>query len=137
MNITLNRIDDNYLFELTNENGHKILLDNTSQDNPQAVSPMEAVLMGLAGCSSIDMVAILKKQKQQITSFSASVEGSRVQVDEAKPFRNIHIVFQLEGEVDPKKANRAAELSFEKYCSVSKSLDPQVNITWEVRMSGV
>lgn len=103
MKIELNRIDDNYLFELTNQRGHKIILDNTSEDDPQGVSPMESVLMALAGCSSIDMVSILKKQRQEITSFSADVEGERVKVDEAKPFRNIHVIFKLEGEIDGKK----------------------------------
>lgn len=136
MKIELNRIDDNYLFELTNQRGHKIILDNTSEDDPQGVSPMESVLMALAGCSSIDMVSILKKQRQEITSFSADVEGERVKVDEAKPFRNIHVIFKLEGEIDGKKANRAAELSFEKYCSGSKSLDPQIKVTWEVLVNG-
>lgn len=137
MKINLERKDDNYLFELTNSRGHKVILDNTSQENPQGVSPMESLLMAMAGCSSIDMVSILKKQRQEITHFAAEVEGDRVQVNDAKPFRNIHVVFQLEGEIDPKKALRAAELSFEKYCSVSMTLDPQIKITWEVVVNGV
>ncbi|OWK74688.1 disulfide bond formation regulator [Flavobacteriaceae bacterium JJC] len=136
MKITLNRINDDYLFECTNQAGNKILLDNTSQPNAQGVSPMESVLMAVAGCSGIDMVSILKKQRQEITAFSAEVEGERVQVDEAKPFKTILVKFFLEGTVDPKKAQKSAELSFEKYCSVSKTLEPNVTVNYEVYVNG-
>jgi len=136
MKITLNRINDDYLFECTNQAGNKILLDNTSQPNAQGVSPMESILMAVAGCSGIDMVSILKKQRQEITAFSAEVEGERVQVDEAKPFKSITVKFFLKGNIDPKKALKAAELSFEKYCSVSKTLEPNVTVNYEVYVNG-
>ena len=132
MKITLNRLNDDYLFECINQAGNKILLDNTSQPNAQGVSPMESVLMAVAGCSGIDMVSILKKQRQEITAFSAEVEGERVQVDEAKPFKSITVKFFLKGDIDPKKALKAAELSFEKYCSVSKTIEPNVTVDYEV-----
>ena len=64
------------------------------------------------------------------------MEGERVQVDEAKPFKSIKVKFFLEGEIDPKKAKKASELSFEKYCSVSKTLEPNVEITYEVSVNG-
>ena len=89
MKITLNRINSDYLFECTNQAGNKILLDNTSQPDAKGVSPMESILMAVAGCSGIDIVSILKKQRQEITGFSAEVEGERVQVDDAKPFKSI------------------------------------------------
>lgn len=136
MKITLNRINDDYLFECSNSAGNKILLDNNSQPGAKGVSPMESVLMAVAGCSGIDMVSILKKQRQEITSFSAEVEGERVQVDEAKPFKNILVKFFVDGNVDPKKAQKAAELSFEKYCSVSKTLEPNVTVNYEVVVNG-
>ncbi|MGZ5272851.1 MAG: OsmC family protein, partial [Kaistella sp.] len=132
MKITLNRINDDYLFECTNAAGNKIMLDNTSQPDAKGVSPMETVLMAVAACSGIDMISILKKQRQNIQDFSAEVEGERVQVDEAKPFKAITVKFFLEGEIDSKKALKAAELSFEKYCSVSKTLEPNVKVKYEV-----
>lgn len=137
MKITLNRINDDYLFECKNAAGNKILLDNTSQPDAKGVSPMESVLMAVAGCSGIDVVSILKKQRQEIKNFSAEVEGERVQVDEAKPFKKIMVKFLLEGEIDPKKAQKAAELSFEKYCSVSKTLEPNVEVQFKVFVNGV
>lgn len=132
MIITLNRINDDYLFECTNSAGNSILLDNTSQPGAKGVSPMESVLMAVAGCSGIDVVSILKKQRQKITKFSAEVEGERIPVDDAKPFKSILVKFFLEGEIDPKKAMKAAELSFEKYCSVSKTMEPNVTVNYEV-----
>ncbi len=132
MKISLQRINDDYLFECTNAAGNKILLDNTSEPDAKGVSPMEAVLMAVAGCSGIDIVSILKKQRQIIEDFSAQVEGERVQVDDAKPFKNIIVRFFLTGNIDPKKALKAAELSFEKYCSVSKTLEPNVTVSYEV-----
>lgn len=136
MKINLNRINDDYLFECTNQNGHSILIDNTSQEGAKGVSPMETILMAVAGCSGIDVVSILKKQRQNITSFSAEVEGDRIQVDDAKPFKHIKVIFKLEGEIDSKKAKKAAELSFEKYCSVSKTLEPNVEVSYEVFVNG-
>ena len=132
MKITLNRINDDFLFECTNSAGNSILLDNTSQPGAKGVSPMESVLMAVAGCSGIDMVSILKKQRQEITAFKAEVEGERVVVDDAKPFKKIMVSFYLEGKIDEAKAQKAAELSFEKYCSVSKTLEPNVEIGWQV-----
>ena len=132
MKISLQRINDDYLFECTNAEGNKILLDNTSEPDAKGVSPMEAVLMAVAGCSGIDIVSILKKQRQIIEDFSAQVEGERVQVDDAKPFKNIIVRFFLTGNIDPKKALKAAELSFEKYCSVSKTLEPNVTVSYDV-----
>lgn len=136
MKITLNRINDDYLFECTNSAGNSILLDNTSQPGAKGVSPMESVLMAVAGCSGIDVVSILKKQRQNITSFKAEVEGERVVIDDAKPFKSITVKFILEGDIDSKKAYKAAEMSFDKYCSVSKTLEPNVEIGFEVMVNG-
>lgn len=136
MKITLNRINDDYLFECTNSAGNSILLDNTSQPGAKGVSPMESVLMAVAGCSGIDVVSILKKQRQNITSFKAEVEGERVVIEDAKPFKSITVKFILEGDIDSKKAYKAAELSFDKYCSVSKTLEPNVEIGFEVMVNG-
>ena len=136
MKITLNRINDEFLFECANEQGNKILLDNTTKEGAKGVSPMQAVLMAVAGCSGIDVVSILKKQRQNITNFRAEVDGERVPVDEAKPFKKITVKFFIDGEVAPQKGLKAAQLSFEKYCSVSKTLEPNVEIDFEVIVNG-
>ena len=139
MKITLNRVNDNFHFELKNERGHIVNVDSRPEfgGDDQGPSPMELVLMGVAGCSAIDMISILKKQRQEITSFKAEVEGERLQVGEAKPFKDIYLVFLLEGDIKEDKAAKAAQLSFDKYCSVSKTLEPTATIHYKVVLNGV
>lgn len=138
MKITLNRVNNNYHFELKNERGHIVNVDNKAAfgGDDLGASPMELVLMGVAGCSAIDIISILKKQKQEIISFKAEVDGLRVQIQDAKPFKEISVVFFLEGPIDEDKAARAAQLSFEKYCSVSKTLEPTATIHYKVVLNG-
>lgn len=136
MKITLKRIDEDYHFELQNERGHKVYLDNRAEFGGQdlAPSPMELLLMGVAGCSAIDIISILKKQRQVVTNYFAEVEGVRVPIEEAKPFKDIKVAIFLEGEISEEKAQKAAQLSFEKYCSVSKTFAPSVEINYQVNV---
>ena len=136
MKIKLERLNDDFLFQCTNSQGNSILLDNTSDPDAKGVSPMESILMAVASCSGIDIVAILKKQRQEIVDFSAEVEAERIQKDETKPFSKIEIKYFLTGTIDQQKAKKAAELSFEKYCSVSKSLDNTIEISYSVFVNG-
>jgi putative redox protein len=138
MKITLDRVNNNFHFQLKNDRGHVVDVDSRPEfggDNMGA-SPMELLLMGLAGCSAIDMISILKKQRQEITSFKAEVEGLRVPVGDAKPFKEIEVIFFLEGTVNVEKAAHAAKLSFDKYCSVSKTLEPTATIKYKVVVNG-
>jgi putative redox protein len=134
MKITLNRINNDYHFQLKNERGHVVELDNRSEfgGSDLAPSPMELLLMGVAGCSAIDVISILKKQRQEITSYKTEVEGIREQIEEAKPFKEITVTIFLEGNINEQKALKAAQLSFEKYCSVSKTLEPTAKINYRV-----
>ncbi|WP_109299696.1 OsmC family protein [Aquimarina sp. AU474] len=134
MKIQLKRIDNDYHFELKNERGHVTHIDSTPAvgGHDLAPSPMEYVLMGVAGCSAIDVISILKKQRQEITDYRAEVDGARVEMDGAKPFKEIDVTVYLEGDIVPEKAKRAAQLSFEKYCSVSKTLEPTATINYKV-----
>ncbi|MEO8234236.1 MAG: OsmC family protein [Flavobacterium sp.] len=134
MKITLNRINDNYHFQLKNERGHIVELDSRAEfgGNDLAPSPMELLLMGVAGCSAIDIISILKKQRQEITSYKTEVEGVREQIEEAKPFKDITVTIFLEGNINEEKVLKAAQLSFEKYCSVSKTLEPTAKINYKV-----
>ncbi|MEM7187534.1 MAG: OsmC family protein [Bacteroidota bacterium] len=125
MKVTLDRINEDYLFEGSGMAGVPIKIDNTSGEEVKGASPMELVLMGVGGCSAIDVISILKKQKQQIDRFHIEVEGTRKEVAQAKPFEAVHVKIFLEGPIAPAKAKRAGELSFEKYCSVSPRADPE------------
>jgi|SRR5690554_4058448 len=137
MKITLKRLNDNYHFELKNERGNRVELDTTKANggNDLGASPMELLLMGVAGCSAIDIISILKKQRQNITYYGAEAVGERVQVDDYKLFKEIEVTVILEGKIDPQKALKAAELSFKKYCSVSKTLEATATISYKVKLN--
>ena len=99
---------------------------------PKGVSPMELLLMGVAGCSSIDIISILKKQKQEFKNLYIEVEGKREDGELPSLFTQIHADVFIEGDVDSKKAYKASELSFTKYCSVSKTLEATADISFSV-----
>lgn len=136
MKVSINRINDNYVFEAKGASGVPVLIDNSGEEEVRGASPMELLLMGVGGCSAIDVVSILKKQRQNITSYKMEVEGQRKEVREAKPFESIHVTLYLEGEIDKAKALRAAELSFEKYCSVSITMEASVKVTYNIVLNG-
>ena len=138
MNVSLKRINDDYLFEATNSNGMSVRLDNKSKKigQVQGVSPMELLLMGVAGCSSIDIVAILNKQKINPRGLKMEVQVHRDENQVPALFYQIDINIYLEGDFSAEKARRAAQLSFDKYCSVSKTLEPTAKINHKVVLNG-
>lgn len=136
MKVTLNRLNDNYHFEAKGASGIPVHIDNKTDDEVKGASPMELLLMGVGGCSAIDIILILKKQRQEITSYNIEVEGARKELKNANPFEAIHTTIYLEGKIDTEKAKRAAALSFEKYCSVSLTLEGKVAITYSIILNG-
>ena len=136
MKVHLNRINNDYLFEAKGASGIPVMIDNKTGDEVKGSSPMELLLMGVGGCSAIDIISILKKQKLEIDSYNVEVEGDRKEVDGAKPFKAMTVNVYLEGDIPPKKALRAAKLSFEKYCSVSITMQEGVDITYKIFLNG-
>ncbi len=138
MRVSLNRVNQDYLFEVTNDNGHKVLLDNKSkkEGKVEGVSPMELLLMALAGCSSIDIITILNKQKINPTDVKMDVEGDRIPGLVPSLFNKIKVNVRLEGEISPDKAKRAVSLSFNKYCSVAKTIEYSTPIKYSVFLNG-
>jgi putative redox protein len=138
MQVSLERINEDYLFEVTNQQGMSVHLDNRSKTTGevQGVSPMELLLMGVAGCSSIDIVAILNKQKINPKELKMEVQGHRHENEVPALFYQIDITIYLEGDLSAEKAKRAAQLSFDKYCSVSKTLEPTAKINHKVILNG-
>ena len=136
MKIKLTNISG-YHSTVINEDGNSIKVDNKSTDNPQGVSPMELLLMGVAGCSSIDIISILKKQKQNFKDLTIEVEGEREKVGLANLFKKIHAKVEFTGDVNPKKAHKACQLSFTKYCSVSMMMEGKAEISFSAYVNGV
>ncbi|SFC52865.1 OsmC family protein [Pseudoalteromonas denitrificans] len=109
------------------ESGHNVVFD-TSNDGA-APSPMEMVLMSIGCCSSVDVVSILKKARQDV--IAAKVELSSERADSApRVFKKINLHFVITGNaVSEKHVERAVKLSAEKYCSVALMLEKSVEIT--------
>ncbi len=135
MKVSLRRINNNYLFETTNERGDIVLLDNKSEEEPKGSSPMDLILRGIAGCSSIDVVMILKKQQHELEDLRVEVEGFREDGAIPNVFKKIHLDFILKGDVTPAKAKRAVELSMDKYCSVAKMLEKAAEISYSIELN--
>jgi putative redox protein len=136
MKVTLNRINEDYLFEAKGANDVSVLIDNKTNDVAKGASPMELLLMAVGSCNAIDIIYVLKKQRQEIKSYKIEVEGNRIDGPAAKPFDSIHVTIYLEGDIAEAKAKRAAALSFEKYCSVSLTLTGCVNVTYHIVLNG-
>ena len=88
MKISLNRVDDAFNFEATNEDGIIISIDAAPAigGNDNGVRPMQLIIMGLGGCSAIDVINILKKQKQEIEGFSIDIQADRFENQEPSLF---------------------------------------------------
>ncbi|MCX7633483.1 MAG: OsmC family protein [Turneriella sp.] len=136
--VILKRIGEPYHFEARNETGNSVLIDAGSAlgGTGRGARPMELLLMGLAGCSAIDVVLILNKQKQEITAIEIEAHGERGDAPGANPFTAIHLIFRLRGSIDAAHLERAIKLSLEKYCSAAKMLEKTAKITWEYELHG-
>ncbi|MFZ5552433.1 MAG: OsmC family protein [Bacteroidota bacterium] len=139
MKVKLNRKNNNFHFVAESDNGNSVSMDASPAigGENKGVRPMEMLLMAIGGCSGIDVVSILKKQKQEIKNFSIEVDGEREAGKEPSLYKHIEVVFLLEGDMDPSKAKRAVELSMDKYCSVAKTLEKTAEINYSVKLNGV
>ncbi len=137
MKINIKRIDDNFNMEATNDTGNSILMDGSPDIGGagKGMRPMQLLLAAVGGCSAIDIILILKKQKQIIESFEIEVDGEREKIEGYSLFRDICLHFKIKGKVDLDKAERAVKLSIEKYCSVSKTLEPTAKITYKISVN--
>jgi putative redox protein len=136
--IQLDRINGDFGFEAKDAAGHTVRMDSARESGGQdfGVRPMQMLLMGLGGCSGIDIVSILNKQRQKVEGFRMTIDGEREKGKEPSLWSNVHIQFDLTGEIDPAKARKACELSMDKYCSVAATLRAaQCKITWEVNVN--
>ena len=131
MKVQVERIGIKYGMDATNEYGSKVKMDCTATNGVNAVgsSPMELLLMAVAGCSSIDVEIILTKMKQEFIKLRVEVEGTKTKVDNHSIFSEIHLHYSLEGAVAPEKLEKAIDMSLGTYCSVAKILGSSAKIT--------
>jgi putative redox protein len=140
MKITLERKSGTFGFEAKDEAGHLLQTDSSLQNGGSdfGFRPMQLLLAALGGCSAIDMAGILQKQKQEITDFSIEIDGEREPDVTPSLWKKVNVTFQLSGAIDADKANRAADLSMQKYCSVAETLRRGgTEITWTTKVNAV
>jgi putative redox protein len=121
------------LFMGTSESGHTIVLDANA--GALAPSPLENVLISLGACSSVDVVSILEKARQNIKGCKVEITAKRVD-SVPKLFSAIHLHFIIDGnDISEKHVARAVNLSADKYCSVALMLNKSVDIShdFEIR----
>ena len=123
------------LFLGTSESGHTIVLDANA--GALAPSPLENVLISLGACSSVDVVSILEKARQNIAGCKVEITAKRVD-SVPRLFSDIHLHFVIEGnEVSEKHVERAVNLSADKYCSVALMLNKAVNISHDFEIQAL
>lgn len=106
MKIHIKRINEDFQMEAVNEEGNTIMMDGSPSIGGAnlGMRPMQLLLAAIGGCSAIDVIHILKKQRQDITSFSVEVDGMSEPVEDYSLYRNITVLFRIKGNVDVKKA---------------------------------
>lgn len=130
MEINLIRKNDKYNFEAQNPSGEIVNLDAKPEigGEGKGFRPMEMLLVGLGGCSGIDVVNVLKKQKEPLDDIRINIQAERREDETPAIFKEIRIHFDLYGSLNQQKVERALALTFEKYCSVSKILERSATI---------
>lgn len=136
MKIELQRVNNAFHFEAKNENKKTINIDASPNigGNDNGFRPMELLLAGLGGCSGIDVLHILKKQKIELDEFSIKIEATRKD-EQPSIFETIKVLFEVKGNVEETKLKRAIDLSMEKYCSVTKILEKSATIDYSYKLN--
>ena len=135
--IEIKRVDDDYAFEATDTNNHSLRMDAAEAigGHNSGIRPMQTLLSGLGGCSGVDIISILKKQRQEVKDFKMVINGEREAGKEPSLWKHIHIQFLFTGSVDAEKAAKACALSIDKYCSVAATLRAAgCNIEWDIEI---
>lgn len=118
------------VFQGITENGNTIVMDGDSAhaDGP---SPMETVLMALCACTSVDVVSILKKKRQELTALRVTATAKQAETP-PRVFTHIMLSYAVRGKLSRKAVEDAVSLSKNKYCSVSKMLEKAAAIEYEI-----
>jgi putative redox protein len=124
------RWTDGFQFVARAEKGPGLVLD--SSDGGSGPTPMEMVLMGVAGCTAMDVVSILKKKKASFTDLNVNISGEQAE-EHPKRYTDINIEFVVHGKgVRPQDVERSIELSVTKYCSAMASINAKISHTFRI-----
>lgn len=133
MEIKLIRKSGKFNFEAENEAGITVELDAKLAigGEGKGFRPMEMLLIGLGGCSGIDVVNVLTKQKEPLNDIKIKISASRKDEEMPPIFDVINIHFELHGDLNKDKVERALNMTFDKYCSVSNILGRSATINFD------
>jgi putative redox protein len=120
-------------FDGLSESGHTVVFD-AGAAHAKGPSPMEALLLALCSCSSVDVVSILNKKREPLTSLTVSATAEQAAAP-PRVFTRIKLAYRIGGAVSKKAAEDAVSLSKNKYCSVSKMLEKAAQIDYIIEYS--
>ena len=134
MKISLTQVNDAVHFVARNPQGLETHIDGKSEIGGEDAGfrPMQLVLAALAGCASMDLTVILRKQRAGVEHIEIDVTGERREGGKTSPFTAIELCFKLYGDVQHTKAERAVALAVDEYCSVADMLRPTVEISYRI-----
>ncbi|MFN0121955.1 MAG: OsmC family protein [Blastocatellia bacterium] len=132
MKIILQRVDEAFHLVARNESGNETHIDASPAigGGGNGARPMELLIMGLGGCSSIDIILFLKKARLPLIDLRVEINAEREQGVEPALFTNIHAHYTVIGDLPETQVKRAVDLSLEKYCSVARVLEKTAKLTW-------
>lgn len=134
--IELSRLDHDLNMEAVNEMGNKVQMDGSPADggHDKGFRPMQMLLAAMGGCSAVDVVTILRKQRIELQDIKITITGEREMGMVPSLYTEVHAHFKLFGNIDVDKAERAVSLSVGKYCSVAKTLEKSAKVTYSVEV---
>lgn len=138
--IEVERVGSDFGFNSRDAHGHTIPIDTSPDTGGKnyGARPMQLVLMSLGGCSGIDIISILNKQRIVVQKFVMKIEGEREPDKTPSLWKTIFVTFELEGEMEAAMVKRACELSINKYCSVAETLRRAgAEISWKAIVNGL
>jgi putative redox protein len=137
MKIVLSRLNDACNLEARNEDGNIVLIDGSPSvgGEKKGFRPMQLLAAGAGGCSAIDIITVLKKQRQVLKDIEVIVNAEREADAVPSLFSTIHLHYILTGNLEKDKVEYAINLSLQKYCSVVKTLEKTAKVTssYEIR----
>ena len=131
MKIEIKRLNDAFHLEAVNEQGRSVHLDASPDigGTNLGMRPMQLVLSALGGCSTMDIINILKKQREPLRDIRIEVTAERQKDEIPSLFTKVHVHFKLFGDINVAKAEKAISLGVEKYCSVARILEKTALVT--------
>lgn len=138
MKVTVERVDNAFHFVGKNEIGNEVHMDASEKIGGagNGAGPMQLLLMGIGGCSGIDIVSILNKMHQPIENLKIEIDGKRSEGEPPHLYTHIDVVFRFIGNMDKERTRRAVDLSMQKYCSVTKTIEKTANIDYIIELNG-